>query len=186
VLLGFVSVKTNAQVTFSKSEYEFNPSSCRNIVFLSTPDMEITFPLKYSIKATNQDNYMFVDEQVMQMQLLEFDGFEKDISNADNQKLLLENYSKEKIKHFEKEWSIDTITPNIKWIESKDNWWYIFHFQNNNVPMMLARDREIQVFAVTVIDDKILMINAPMTTGDDFTKGGFLVNHLMESLEINK
>ena len=45
---------------------------------------------------------------------------------------------------------------------------------------------EIQLFATTVIGDKVLIINAPILIGGDFSNSALIVNEIMESLIITK
>jgi hypothetical protein len=54
------------------------------------------------------------------------------------------------------------------------------------VPIQLDTQTEIQLFATTVIGDRILIINAPIIIGGDFSKAALIVNEFMEALIITK
>jgi hypothetical protein len=188
VLLGFFSEKAFGQVSFSEAEAEVNPSSCRNVIFINTPEMQIEFHVQPTLIATTEKNWMLLGEQLLQVIMMNFDGFNKNISQEypENQKLLLEALSDSKIAYYKKKWKTDIITPTKDWVKSKNHWWYICSFKNGEVPLMLSRKSMMHIIAATVIEDKILMINAPIRTGDDFENGKFIVNHVMEKLKIYK
>jgi hypothetical protein len=69
---------------------------------------------------------------------------------------------------------------------TKSKGWYIWYFKVGKVPIQLDTQTEIQLFATTVIGDRILIINAPIIIGGDFSKAALIVNEFMEALIITK
>ena len=57
---------------------------------------------------------------------------------------------------------------------------------NSPTDIKLEKRTEIQLFASTVIGDKILTINAPVMNGGSFEEACLIVNELMESLKITR
>jgi hypothetical protein len=78
------------------------------------------------------------------------------------------------------------INPNSQWVVTKSKGWFIWYFKLGKVPTQVDTQTEIQLFATTVIGDKVLIINTPIMTGGDFSKAALIVNEFMEALTITK
>jgi hypothetical protein len=59
---------------------------------------------------------------------------------------------------------------------TKSKGWFIWYFKLGKVPTQVDSQTEIQLFATTVIGDKVLIINAPIMTGGNFSKVALIVN----------
>ena len=59
-------------------------------------------------------------------------------------------------------------------------------FRVGNLPTLLDQQTRVQLFASTVIGDKILTVNASILFDGDFRKAGLIVNEIMETMLITK
>jgi hypothetical protein len=135
-----------------------------------------------------QNNFVTVDSQTIQIMSLKFGGYNKDPKggNLNNQKELLDAYSKYELEYFKNDLSVEVINPNSQWVVTKSKGWFIWYFKVGKVLTQVDTQTEIQLFATTVIGDKILIINAPILIGGDFSKAALIVNDMMEALIITK
>ena len=94
------------------------------------------------------------------------------------------------MKYFKNELNVEIINPNSQWVINETGGWFIWYFKiGKNLeygePYIKT---DIQLFATTIIADKILIINAPVSeesAGENFMKSATLVNELMEALTIS-
>lgn len=103
-----------------------------------------------------------------------------------NEKELLDTYSKYELAYFEKELGVQVINPNSQWVVTKSKGWFIWYFRVGNTPTQATKQTTIQLFASTVIGNKILTVNAPILSDRDFNKAGLIVNEMMEAIIITK
>jgi len=176
----------NGQVTFSTINSKLQKSN-QELLYLNSTTT-IKFSLKRQVQLSPQNNFVTIDSQPIQIMALKFDGCNKVTKgqNLNNQKELLDTYSKYEFKYFESDLGIKIINPNSQWVISKSKGWFIWYFKVGNVTTEVKTKSDIQLFATTVIGDKILIINAPITTGGDFTKAALIVNEFMEAMTIIK
>jgi hypothetical protein len=135
-----------------------------------------------------QNNFVTIDTQTIQIIPLKFSGFKKASNNLnmDDQKLLLNTYSNYELDYFRNELNVELVNPNHQWVVTKSKGWFIWYFRICNVSTQISNPTEIQLFASTVIGDKVLTINAPISSDADFNKAGLIVNEMMETLGIAK
>jgi hypothetical protein len=154
----------------------------------SSSTLSIKFSLKRHVTVTEQNNFVTIDSQAIQITPLKFSGYQKETNklSVDSQKQLLDTYSKYELEYFANDLGIELINPSNQWVMIKSRGWFIWYFRIGNVPAQVSKPTTIQLFASTVIGDKILTINAPLPSDTDFNKAGLIVNDMMESLIITK
>ncbi len=184
-MTGLFIVNVNGQVSFSPVDSKLQKSNSDLIYSSSTTT--IKFPLKQQVTVSPQNNFVSIDNQTIQIMSLKFDGYNKNTKgeNFDNQKELLVAYSKYELDYFT-ELGVEVINPNNQWVVTKSRGWFIWYFKVGNIPTQVEKQTETQLFATTIIGNKIFIINAPIMTGGDFSKAAYLVNDMMEALIITK
>ncbi len=150
--------------------------------------MSVKFQLKRNVILLQQNNFVTVDSQTIQIIPLKFSGYKKGTNEQgiNSEKQLLEAYSKYELEYFENELDIDVVNPNSQWVVTKSKGWFVWYFRVGNIPAQVDKQTTIQLFASTVIGDKILTVNAPIQSDGDFNKAALIVNEMMESLNITK
>ena len=103
-----------------------------------------------------------------------------------NEKQLLEEYSNYELDYFKNELGIEAINPSSQWVVTKSKGWFIWYFKVGNTPVQVEKQVTIQLFASTVIGDKILTVNAPILSDGDFNKAALIVNDMMEAMITTK
>lgn len=190
ILTGLFVINASGQTSFSPVESKLKTLKNNNLTELtcSSSTMSVKFKLKRNVTILQQNNFVTVDSQTIQIIPLKFSGNKTDTfkQNINNQKQLLDTYSKYELDYFKKELGIDVINPNSQWVVTKSKGWFIWYFRVGNIPTQVDKQTRIQLFATTVIGDKILTINAPILTDGDFAKAGLIVNEMIETLTITK
>lgn len=186
ILIGLYTGYVEGQVSFSPVESKLQKND--NEITYSDSSMTIIFPLKRQVTVSNQNNIVMIDNQPIQIIALEYSGYKNDTLKEDLtiQKELLDTYSQYELEYFKSYLGIEVINPNKQWVMSKSKGWFIWYFKVGKVPTQVETQTGIQLFATTVIGDKILIINAPIMTGGDFSKAALIVNEFMEALTIKK
>jgi hypothetical protein len=186
LLIGLFTGNVKGQVSFSKVDNKLQKSN--NELIYTSSSTTIKFPLKRQVTVSPQNNFVTIDNQIIQIMTLKFDGYKKDTKgkNLNNQKELLDSYSKYELEYFKSDLGVEVINPNSQWVLTKSKGWFIWYFKLGKVLTQLDTQTEIQLFATTVIGDKIFIINAPIMTGGDFSKAALIVNEFMEALTILK
>ena len=174
------------QVSFSPVDGKLQISN--NELIYSSSLTTFKFPLKRQVTVSPQNNFVTIDNQIIQIITLKFDGYKKNTKdeNLNNQKELLDAYSKYELEYFKSDLGVEIINPNSQWVVTKSKGWFIWYFKLGKVPNKVDPQTEIQLFATSVIRDKVLIINAPIMTGGDFSKAALIVNEFMEALTITK
>ena len=159
-----------------------------NELIYSNSTTTIKFPLKRQLTVSPQNNFVTIDSQTIQIMALKFTGYKKDTKgdNLNTQKELLDTYSKYELEYFRSDLGVEVINPNSQWVMTKSKGWFIWYFKVGKVPTQVETQTDIQLFATTVIGDQILIINAPIMTGGDFSKAALIVNEFMEAMSITK
>jgi hypothetical protein len=186
LLIGFFTGNVKGQVSFSPVVSKLQ--KIKNELIYSSFSTTFKFPLKRQVSISPQNNFVTIDSQILQIMTLKFDGYKKDTKgeNLNNQKELLASYSNNELEYFKSDLSVEVINPRSQWVLTKSKGWYIWYFKVGKVPIQLDTQTEIQLFATTVIGDRILIINAPIIIGGDFSKAALIVNEFMEALIITK
>ncbi len=186
LLIGLSTGNIKGQVSFSPVDGKLQISN--NELIYSSSSTAVKFPLKRQVTVSPQNNFVTVDSQIIQIMTLKFDGYKKDTKgeNLNNQKELLDAYSKYELEYFKSDLGVEVINPNSQWVVTKSKGWFIWYFKLGKVPTQVDTQTEIQLFATTVIGDKVLIVNAPIMTGGDFSKVALIVNEFMEALTITK
>ena len=186
ILIGFFTGNVKGQVSFSPVVSKLQ--KIKNELIYSSFSTTFKFPLKRQVSISPQNNFVTIDSQILQIMTLKFDGYKKDTKgeNLNNQKELLASYSNNELEYFKSDLSVEVINPRSQWVLTKSKGWYIWYFKVGKVPIQLDTQTEIQLFATTVIGDRILIINAPIIIGGDFSKAALIVNEFMEALIITK
>lgn len=186
ILIGLFTGKVEGQVSFSQVASKLQKNN--NELIYSDSTTTIKFPLKRQVTVSPQNNIVTIDIQTIQIMALKFTGYKKDTlgENLNNQKELLDTYSKYELEYFRSDLGVEIINPNSQWVMTKSKGWFIWYFKVGKVPTQVDTPTDIQLFATTVIRDKILIINAPIMTEGDFSKAALIVNEFMEALTMTK
>jgi hypothetical protein len=191
ILTELFVINATGQISFSpvdSNKLKIIKNNDSTELICSSSTMAVKFQLKRNVTVLSQNNFVTIDSQTIQIIPLKFSGYKKETNgeNINNQKQLLDTYSKYELEYFKNNLGIDVINPNSQWVVTKSNGWYIWYFRVGNIPTRVDNQTKIQLFASTIIGDKILTINAPILTDGDFTKAGLIVNEMMEALTITK
>jgi hypothetical protein len=186
VLIGLFTGNVKGQVSFAPVDSKLQKSN--NELIYSSSTTTVKFPLKRQVTVAPHNNFVTVDSQTIQIMALKFDGYKKDTKgeNLNNQKKLLDTYSKYEFEYFKSDLGVEVLNPNSQWVMTKLKGWFIWYFKVGKVPTQVDTQTDIQLYATTVIGDKILIINAPIMTGEDFSKAALIVNEFMGALTIMK
>ncbi|MFD2872841.1 hypothetical protein ACFS5N_10205 [Mucilaginibacter ximonensis] len=153
----------------------------------SSATILVKFELKHALAIQSQ-NILSVDDQTIQVTPLKVSGYRNatDLQNINSQKNVLQAYAEYELDYFKNDLHTELINPNNQWVITKSKGWFIWYFKVGSVPVNVAKQVKIQLFASTIVGDNILTINAPIFTESDFTKAGLIVNEMMETLTILK
>lgn len=186
ILIGFFTGNVKGQVSFSPVDSKLQKSN--NGFIYSSSTTNVKFPLKRQVTVFPQKNFVTVDSHTIQIMALKFDGYKKDTKgeNLNSQKELLDAYSKYELEYFKSNLGVEVINLNSQWVVTKSKGWFIWYFKVDKVPTQVDIQTEIQLFATTIIGNEILIINAPIMTGGDFSKAALIVDEFMEALTITK
>lgn len=186
LLIGLSNGNVKGQVSFSPVASKLQISN--NELICSNSSTAFKFPLKRQVTVSPQNNFVTIDSQILQIMTLKFDGYQKDTKgeNFNNQKELLDAYSKYELEYFKSDLGLEILNPSSQWVVTKSKGWFIWYFKIGKVPTQVGTQTEIQLFATTVIGDNVLIINAPIMTGGDFSKAALIVNEFMEAITITK
>ena len=186
ILLGLFTGTVNGQVSFSTVDSKLQKTN--NELIYSNSTTTIKFPLKRQLTVSPQNNFVTIDSQTIQIMALKFTGYKKDTKgdNLNTQKELLDTYSKYELEYFRSDLGVEVINPNSQWVMIKSKGWFIWYFKVGKVPSQVETQTDIQLFATTVIRDQLLIINAPIMTGGDFSKAALIVNEFMEAMSITQ
>jgi len=189
ILSWFFISHLSGQIRFSTVDSKLRTVKSNNSTQLicSNSAMSIKFQLNRNVAVMQLNNFVTIDSQVIQVIPLKFSSTKKDSNNLsmNDQKELLQVYSKYELDYFRNELHIEVINLNSQWVVTKSIGWFIWYFRVGNVPTQVEKRTEIQLFATTMVGaDKVLTINAPILTGDDFAKAGLIVNEMMETFAV--
>lgn len=155
-------------------------------IFCIRSSLSVKFTLEeQSIKL--QGNIVLVDSQPIQIIPMTVSNSKKSLLslNIDEQQQLLSDFSKYEVDYFSNKLGIEVLNKKSQWVDIKSKYWFIWYFRVGNVYAKVDKKAVIQLFATTVIDDKILVLNAPVMQDSNFVEIALIVNQMMESLIIN-
>ncbi|HEY1163725.1 MAG TPA: hypothetical protein VGE90_01130 [Chitinophaga sp.] len=134
-----------------------------------------------------QDNFITVDSQLIQISALQVSGNKKPLNTLDEtaQQQFLSDYSKYEIDYFTKELHVEVIHPSSQWVTIGARNWFVWYFRVGKAPAQAGQKVWVQYFTSTIIDDKVLTLNAPIFVGADFAKAGLIVDQMIRSLSTN-
>ena len=187
-LISFFISNLNGQILFSNIDIKFKivKSNKSTELICSNSTMSIKFQLKHNIVIMQEQNFVTIDDQIVQITPLKISGYKKGFTslNINEQKRLLEIYSKYELDYFKNELNVEIINPSSQWVMTKSKGWIVWYFRVGKPPE-LNNKTEIQLFASTIIGDKVLTINAPQSADTDFKKASLILNEMKESLRTN-
>lgn len=185
----FATNKVEGQISYSPVESKLLISKSGDLTELvcSSATILVKFELKHALAIQSQ-NILSVDDQTIQVTPLKVSGYRNatDLQNINSQKNVLQAYAEYELDYFKNDLHTELINPNNQWVITKSKGWFIWYFKVGSVPVNVAKQVKIQLFASTIVGDNILTINAPIFTESDFTKAGLIVNEMMETLTILK
>jgi len=188
-ILSFIN-NISGQITFSNINVNLKIGQSNKLTQLtcSNATLSYKFELNHTVTMMQNKNFVKIDSQLIQITPLQVGGYEKSPGTLDTaqQRQFLENYAQYELDYMKNELKVEIINLNSQWVISKSRGWFIWYFRPKLSLPELNKQTEIQLFASTILGDKILTINAPMQTGDNFGKAAYIVNDLMESLKIDR
>lgn len=186
--LGFIllSFPFNSQIDFKDPSYDLSIVSNGKVIELSAEKINVRFPSKRQPKLIKQESNKFIeiDGQIIQMNILEVNGITKKMMRRDTafERTILTKHSEYELNYFRKDLGLKIVNPENQWVSVGGRSWLIWYFKIGNVPKNVRNQCELQLYATTLVGDKIIFINAPMSKNTDFGESANLVNELMESM----
>lgn len=181
-----LSFQFYAQIVFKDPSYDVSIASNGKVIELSAEKINVRFPSKRQPKIINQgtNKFLEIDGQIIQMNILEVDGITKKMMRKDTafERTILTKHSEYEMNYFRKDLGLKIINPENQWVIVNGRGWLIWYFKLGNVPKKGQNQFELQLYATTLVGDKIIFINAPMLKNTDFGESANMVNELMESM----
>ena len=181
-----LSFQFYAQIVFKDPSYDVSILSNGKVIELSAEKINVRFPSKRQPKIINQgtNKFLEIDGQIIQMNILEVDGITKKMMRKDTafERTILTKHSEYEMNYFRKDLGLKIINPENQWVIVNGRGWLIWYFKLGNVPKKGQNQFELQLYATTLVGDKIIFINAPMSKNTDFGESANMVNELMESM----
>ena len=112
LLIGLYTGNVKGQVSFSPVASKLQISN--NELICSNSSTAFKFPLKRQVTVSPQNNFVTIDSQILQIMTLKFDGYQKDTKgeNFNNQKELLDAYSKNELEYFKSDLGLEILNPS--------------------------------------------------------------------------
>lgn len=182
----FLSFPFYTQIDFKDPSYDLSIVSNGKVIELSAEKINVRFPSKRQPKLIKQESNKFIeiDGQIIQMNILEVNGITKKMMRRDTafERTILTKHSEYELNYFRKDLGLKIVNPENQWVFVGGRSWLIWYFKIGNVPKNVQNQCELQLYATTLVGDKIIFINAPMSKNTDFGESANLVNELMESM----
>jgi hypothetical protein len=189
-LISLFIINANGQIRFSNIDVKLGIVKSRNSTQLSyyNSTLSYKFELKHTVTRLQDENFVKIDSQIIQITPLQVDGYKKSPGILDTalQRQFLEKYAQYELDYMKNELNVEIINLNSQWVISKTRGWFIWYFRPKYSLPQLSKQTEIQLFASTIIGDKVLTLNAPIQTGENFGKAAYIVNEIMESLKVDR
>jgi hypothetical protein len=190
ILTALFFINVSGQVSFSPVDSKLKTQKSNDLTELicSCPTMTVKFSLTRNVTILQQDNFVTVDSQAIQITPIKFTGYKVPINgqSLSNEKQLLDTYSNYELDYFKNELGVEVINSSNQWVISKSKGWFVWYFRVGSTPVQVEKQAIIQLFASTVIGDKILTVNAPILSDGDFNKAALIVNDMMEAIVTTK
>lgn len=181
-----LSFQFYAQIGFKDPSYDLSIVSNGKVIELSAEKINVRFPSKRQPKLIKQESNKFIeiDGQIIQLNILDVDGVTKKMMRKDTafERTILTKHSEYEMNYFRKDLGLKIINPENQWVIVNGRGWLIWYFKLGNVPKKGQNQFELQLYATTLVGDKIIFINAPMLKNTDFGESANMVNELMESM----
>lgn len=181
-----LSFQFYAQIVFKDPSYNVSILSNGKVIELSAEKINVRFQSKRQPKLIKQESNKFIeiDGQIIQLNILEVDGITKKMMRTDTafERTILTKHSEYEMNYFRKDLGLKIINPENQWVIVNGRGWLIWYFKLGNVPKKGQNQFELQLYATTLVGDKIIFINAPMSKNTDFGESANMVNELMESM----
>lgn len=181
-----LSFQFYAQIVFKDPSYDVSILSNGKVIELSAEKINVRFQSKRQPKLIKQESNKFIeiDGQIIQLNILEVDGITKKMMRTDTafERTILTKHSEYEMNYFRKDLGLKIINPENQWVIVNGRGWLIWYFKLGNVPKKGQNQFELQLYATTLVGDKIIFINAPMSKNTDFGESANMVNELMESM----
>ena len=181
-----LSFQFYAQIVFKDPSYNVSILSNGKVIELSAEKINVRFQSKRQPKIINQgtNKFLEIDGQIIQLNILEVDGITKKMMRTDTafERTILTKHSEYEMNYFRKDLGLKIINPENQWVIVNGRGWLIWYFKLGNVPKKGQNQFELQLYATTLVGDKIIFINAPMSKNTDFGESANMVNELMESM----
>jgi len=188
-LLVFIGADLQAQVTYSNTDLTIKTIKgkdssqviCTDSIFI------IKFRLKHNVTVAQQENFVKIDSQLIQIASIKINGYGKSMSRLglDEQKQILDAYSNYEIQYI-KENGIEILNQKDQWVVTKLRGWLVWYFFLGKMPVELENTTRVQLYASTVMGDKVLTINAPIINVNEVARAAYIVNDMMESITVSK
>jgi len=189
-LIGFIVTDLHAQVTYSNSDLTIKATKTRDSAQIICSDsvFVLKFRLKRNVTMTEYENFVKVDSQIIQISPIKINGYKKSMTglSLDEQKEILDSYSNYEIEYIQKEVGIEVLNQKTQWVVTKSRGWLVWYFFLGKMPMEVEKPTKVQLFASTIIGDRVLSINAPVMSIDDVASSAYIVNDMMESMTVSK
>lgn len=173
---------THAQDRYTVLEIRLDTSVTKSGRKLTVDGREekIRFALPGQVTMMDPSGLLTIDSQLVQVTLLQMDSA---VAGTGEQQAL-RAYSKYELDYLEADMKIPLINPQNQWVTTKSGrGWLVWYFRVGKLPLPVQFPVEVQLYASTLIGDKVLTINAPIMEKGNFGKAAMIVNGLMESME---
>jgi hypothetical protein len=139
----------------------------------------IGFVLPRLVNMLDQAGFFRIDSQLVQLVLLQIDS----VVTGKTDEQSLRAYATYEMDYLRDEVHIPLINPQTQWVRTPSGrGWLVWYFRVGKITLPVEYPVEIQLYASTLLGDKVLTINAPIMQGANFGKAGMLVNGLMETM----
>jgi len=189
-LIGFIVADLQAQITYSNSDLTINTTKTKDSAQIICSDsvFVLKFRLKHSVKPTDYENFVKIDSQIIQIAPIKINGYGKSMNSLslDEQKQILDNYSNYEIEYLQKEVGVEVLNQKTQWVVTKQRGWLVWYFFLGKMPVEVEKPAKAQLYASTVIGDRIFSINAPIMSLDEVATASYIVNDMMEAITVLK
>ncbi|MEY4289948.1 MAG: hypothetical protein RLZZ30_2036 [Bacteroidota bacterium] len=155
-------------------------------ITMQVPGLYVSIPcgLKDYINTEGKESFCVMENELIVPHIIQVKGMneKKSLKDSSYQRTVLQTYSNNEIKYIQQTLGIELINPSNQWVKSKGRDWYIWYFKIASPSKSPGNETMIQLYASTIIGDKIFLINAPVKGDGDFSKVAYLVNDMMETM----
>lgn len=190
VFIGFIVADLQAQVSYSNSDLTIKTIETKDSAQIICSDSiyVVKFRVKHNVKPTDYENFVKIDSQIIQIAPIKINGYGKSMSglSLDEQKQILDSYSNYEIEYIKNEVGIEILNQKTQWVVTKSRGWLVWYFFLGKMPVAAEKPAKVQLYASTVIGDRIFSINAPIMSLDEVATASYIVNDMMEAITVSK